>query len=117
MLGLNTTSGRLYTSVSNGVSYCPNTFGAGAVRMNGPNMEVFNGYIWDIIATPNIGLTSQTEAVLAWAEQKMNQENVALEAAKKYKSVQMALDAVKQAEADLAETLIMVSGPDQKEPL
>lgn len=77
---------------------------SGTVKYNTTNqrLEVFDGIRWvDMCHTASVELDLPATLVIQWAEKKMEQE-IALESlARKYPSVQTALDAAREANNNL----------------
>ena len=75
----------------------------GIIRLNGNNMEVFDGSCWIAMsgAYPSIELDGITQATLKWAMNKMEEEQRWTELAKKNQAVKIALDNVDQAREQL----------------
>ena len=75
----------------------------GIIRLNGNNMEVFDGSCWIAMsgAYPSIELDSMTQGILKWAANKMEEERRWTELAKDNKAVKIALDNLEQARQKL----------------
>lgn len=73
---------------------------AGMVRYNGNNLEVYDGNSWLTMSSsiPQVELDSNTQAVLAWAREKMAEEARIKELAAKHPTVADALLARDRAE-------------------
>jgi hypothetical protein len=75
----------------------------GMMRINGTEMEVFNGSSWLMLSTSyaTVGLDQDTLDIIHWARKKRDQELEHERMAKEHPAVQYALTAVKRAEEQL----------------
>ena len=75
----------------------------GMIRINGTEMEVFNGSGWQMLSTSyaTVGLDQDTQNLLQWAKSKQRQEIELLELASQNQAVLTALENVKKAQEQL----------------
>jgi hypothetical protein len=78
----------------------------GMLRINGTEMEVFNGSNWQVIYTSyaTVGLDQEVLDIIQWARKKRTEENDWYELAKENEAVRIALDNVKKAQDQLSIT-------------
>ena len=77
----------------------------GMVRINGSNMEVFDGSYWKQLNTSiGVGLSGTANSALDWAIKRMEEERQWAELAKENKAVKIALENLEQARQQLAVT-------------
>jgi hypothetical protein len=77
----------------------------GVVRINGSNMEVFDGSYWKHIdTTVSVGLSGTAGSAIDWAIKRMEEERQWAELAKENKAVKIALENLEQARQQLAVT-------------
>jgi hypothetical protein len=77
----------------------------GVVRLNGSNMEVFDGSYWKHIDTSvSVGLSGVANSAIDWAIKRMEEERQWAELAKENKAVKIALENLEQARQQLAVT-------------
>ena len=78
----------------------------GMVRVNGTDMEVFDGHSWMKIhqSAATIGLNRDAEDAITWAIKRMDEKRQWAELAKENKAVKIALDNLEQARQQLAVT-------------
>lgn len=71
----------------------------GMMRVNGSNLEVFNGSTWTAVALgyPNVALTGAAQSAIAWAQQKMSEEASIKELAAKHPAVADAVNTINEA--------------------
>ena len=106
--GINTGTG---LQVNNGYTTWPQFYNSmqntgnsliGSVRYNGSsqNLEVYDGNSWMIMSAsyPTVELAPHVQAVINWAQIKMNEEAKLRELAAKHPTVADAIEAVKRAE-------------------
>ena len=88
------------------VSANPSNPFQGVVRVNGTDMEVFDGHSWMKIhqSAATIGLNRDAEDAITWAIKRMDEERQWAELAKENKAVKIALDNLEQARQQLAVT-------------
>lgn len=89
----------------------------GMVRVNGQDLQVFDGSNWTTISASyaSVGLTGEAESILNWAREKRNAENEARELAKRHPGVADLLDGVKEAEERLTAFVALVKQEEQQE--
>jgi hypothetical protein len=75
----------------------------GMMRINGTEMEVFNGSSWLQLSTSyaTVGLDQDVLDIVQWARKKRNEELEYERMAKEHPAVQHAIDAIKKAEKQL----------------
>jgi len=77
----------------------------GMLRLNGSNMEVFDGSYWKHLDTSvSVGLTGAADSAISWAIKRMEEEQQWAELAKENKAVKIALEKLEQARQQLAVT-------------
>jgi hypothetical protein len=77
----------------------------GMLRLNGSNMEVFDGSYWKHVdTTVSVGLSGVANSAIDWAIKRMEEERQWAELAKENKAVKIALDNLEQARQQLAVT-------------
>lgn len=107
---LTSSSQHLYATGGGGtlpfVSYNPSNPMQGMMRVNGSEMEVFDGHSWLKVysGSANVGLNSAASAAIDWAIKKMTQEQEIAALATKNKAVQIALDHLAEAQRQLEVT-------------
>ena len=71
----------------------------GMLRLNGSEMEVFDGMTWLKIypGSANVGMTGPANAAIDWAIKKMEEEKELQKLAEKNQAVKIALDNLEQA--------------------
>lgn len=71
----------------------------GMLRLNGSEMEVFDGMTWLKIypGSANVGMTGPANAAIDWAIKKMEEEKEWQKLAEKNQAVKIALDNLEQA--------------------
>ena len=81
------------------VSYNPSNPAQGMLRINGSDMEVFDGSSWVKIYLSNadIGLNGAANSAIDWAIKKMEEEKAWKVLAEKNQAVKIALDNLEQA--------------------
>lgn len=79
------------------------------LRINGSEMEVFDGNTWTKIyaSSANVGLNSEAEKAIDWAINRMKQEKEWYELASSNEAVKIALDQLEQAKTRLELTAIL----------
>ena len=87
----------------------PNNPMQGMIRINGSDMQVFDGSMWTTMNTSYASLTLNTtyQSVLHWAMQKMQDEREIINSAKKHPAVKIALDNLEKAKQQLDVTIIL----------
>ena len=80
------------------VGYNPINPAQGALRLNGDQMEVFDGNTWIKMyaGTGDIGLSLESEAALDWAIKQMKQEQEWYKLASSNEAVRIALEQLEQ---------------------
>lgn len=75
----------------------------GMLRLNGSDMEVFDGNTWMKIyaGSANVGLNTEAEQAIDWAIKRMKQEKEWYELATTNEAVRIALDQLEQARTRL----------------
>jgi hypothetical protein len=88
------------------ISYNPTNPSQGSLRINGSDMEVFDGSGWQKIYMNNvdIGLSGVANSAIDWAIKKMTEEQEWQKLAESNKAVKIALDNLEQARQQLAVT-------------
>jgi len=77
----------------------------GMLRINGANMEAFDGSGWKHISTSaGVGLNRPAQEAIDWAIKKMEEERAWAELAEKNEAVKIALDNLEQARQQLSVT-------------
>ena len=91
------------------VSYNSNNPAQGMLRINGSEMEVFDGNNWTKIyaSSANVGLNTEAEQAISWAIKRMKQEKEWYELATTNEAVRIALDQLEQAKTRLELTTIL----------
>lgn len=103
-------SHHLYHTSSGGflpsISPDPNNPMQGLLRLNGQQLEVFDGNDWFMISLDNtiIGMSPTAEDAIDWAEERMEEEREWKELAEKNSTVKIALDNVEKAKKQLRVT-------------
>jgi hypothetical protein len=85
------------------VSHNPNNPAQGMLRINGSDMEVFNGSSWAKIYMNNtdIGLNNNANDAINWAIKRMREEEEWYKLASNNEAVRIALDQLEQARTRL----------------
>jgi len=85
------------------VSHNPNNPSQGTLRINGYEMEVFDGNTWQKIYMNNadIGLNNDANEAISWAIKRMRQEKEWYELASSNEAVRIALEQLEQAQTRL----------------
>lgn len=85
------------------VSYNPNNPIQGMLRINGSEMEVFDGSSWVrmFMGNADIGLNGSANAAIDWAIKKMNEEKKWQELSESNQAVKIALDNLEKARQQL----------------
>jgi hypothetical protein len=75
----------------------------GMMRINGTEMEVFNGSSWQMLSTSyaTVGLDQDVLDIVHWARKKRDQELEYERMAKEHPAVQHAINSIKRAEEQL----------------
>ncbi len=86
----------------NGLPYIssnPNNPMQGVMRVNGSNIEVFNGSSWTILAMsyPSISVNGAAQTAILWAQQKMAEEENLKQLAARHPAVADAMNAINEA--------------------
>ena len=85
------------------VSYNPSNPIQGMLRINGSDMEVFDGNSWIkmYMSNADVGLSGSANSAIDWAIKKMEQEKEWQQLAEKNQAVKIALDNLEQARRQL----------------
>lgn len=85
------------------VSVSHNNPSQGMLRLNGSDLEVFDGNSWIKIyaGSANVGLNSEAEQAISWAIKQMKQENEWYKLAATNQAVRIALEQLEQAKTRL----------------
>jgi dipeptidase len=107
--GISTSSPHMYGAGGGNfpyISYNPSNPAQGSLRINGSEMEVFDGSGWQKIYMNNadIGLTSVANSAIDWAIKKMEEEREWQKLAEKNEAVKIALDNLEKARQQLSVT-------------
>jgi hypothetical protein len=88
------------------VSHNPGNPSQGMLRINGSDMEVFDGTVWMKVYMNNadIGLSSVANSAIDWAIEKMKEEQEWKKLAESNKAVKIALDNLEEARQQLSIT-------------
>lgn len=91
------------------VTYNSSNPAQGMLRINGSEMEVFDGNTWMKIyaSSANVGLNSDAEQAISWVIKKMKQEKEWYELASSNEAVKIALDQLEQAKTRLELTALL----------
>ena len=70
----------------------PNNPLQGMMRVNGSNIEVYDGHGWIVVSAgyPSVSLTGEAESILQWARNKIAEEAKMKELMKKYPALEKA---------------------------
>ena len=107
--------GDAYITVAGGntsvpyVNTNPNNPMQGMIRINGSDMQVFDGSMWTTMNTSYASLTLNPtyQSVLYWAMQKMQEEKEIINSAEKHPAIRIALDNLAKAKQQLDVTIIL----------
>jgi len=110
--GLTGTSGVTVSAGNTALPYVgPNTSNpmTGMMRINGTEMEVFNGSSWQMLSTSyaTVGLDQDVLDIVQWARKKRDEENAWYKLATTNESVRIALEQLEQAKTRLELTAIL----------
>lgn len=91
------------------ISTNPNNPMQGLLRLNGQQLEVFDGNDWFMIGLDNtiIGMSPAAEDAIDWAKERMEEEREWKELAEKNSAVKMALNNAEKAKEQLRVTAIL----------
>jgi len=113
-------SGGVFVNVVGGggsmhINYNSNNPIQGMMRVNGSNMQVFDGNSWMTVggSYTQIELNQEAQEILAWARKKMNTEKEIQALALKNKAVAIALENLNKAEEQLKITTILANDEEQ----
>ena len=97
------------------VSYNSNNPAQGMLRINGSELEVYDGNTWMKIygGTANVGLNQEAEKAITWAIKQMQQEQEWYKLATSNEAVKIALDQLEQAKTRLELTTILAKEYEQ----
>ena len=109
VININSSSQHLYAAGGGSLPYVgsnPSNPIQGMVRINGSDMEVFDGNMWMKIyaSSASVGLNTEAEQAISWAIKRMKEEQAWAELAGKNAAVKIALDNLEQARQQLAVT-------------
>lgn len=112
-------SPHLYAASTGTPTYVPqgsNNPSHGMLRINGYDMEVFNGSVWQKInlGEAGIGLNTDANDAIDWAIKKMKQEQEWYELASSNDAVRIALENLEQARTQLELTAHLAREYDTK---
>lgn len=115
---VSSTSKHIYTSGGSSlpyVSYNPTNPAQGDIRINGSEMETFDGNQWIkiISGTASVGMSYEAEEALDWAIKKKKQEEEWYKLASTNEAVRTALDQLEQARTRL-ELITILSKDHEK---
>ena len=81
----------------------------GMLRINGTEMEVFNGSSWQMLSTSyaTVGLDQDTLDIIQWARKNRDQEEKWYQLASSNEAVRIALEQLEQAKTRLELTAIL----------
>jgi hypothetical protein len=81
----------------------------GMLRINGTEMEVFNGSNWQMLSTSyaTVGLDQDVLDIVQWARKKRDEENAWYKLATTNEAVRIALEQLEQAKTRLELTAIL----------
>ena len=75
------------------------------LRLNGSNMETFDGSVWKHVSTSaGVGLSGSADSAINWAIKRMEEEQQWAELAEKNEAVKIALDNLEKARQQLSVT-------------
>jgi hypothetical protein len=109
---VNSSSKHMYAAGGSSLPYVSmnhNNPSQGMLRLNGSDMEVFDGNSWMKIyaGSANVGLNNEAEKAIDWAIKRMKQEEEWYKLATTNKAVRIALDQLEQAKTRLELTSIL----------
>ncbi len=115
---VNSSSKHLYAAGGSSlpyVSYNPSNPSQGMLRINGSEMEVFDGNSWMKIYgnSANVGLNSDAEQAIDWAIKRQKQEKEWYELASSNEAVRIALEHLEQARTKVELTAILAREHEQ----
>ena len=115
---ITSSSQHLYASGGSSLPYVSvthNNPSQGMLRLNGSNMEVFDGTAWKQIylGSANVGLNTEAEQAISWAIKQMKQEKEWYELATTNQAVRIALDQLEQARTRVELTAILARDYEQ----
>lgn len=115
------TGGYLYTSGSSGTPYISanhNNPMAGVLRLNGSNLETFDGSGWmPVGGYADISLSGTAIAALDWANKKMSEETKIQDLAKTNPTIADAYNTYLDAQEKLKVVLTLTETDDQVTPV
>jgi hypothetical protein len=96
------------------VSCNPGNPAQGMIRINGSDMEVFDGTVWLKMYMNNvdIGLSSSANSAIDWAIERMEEEQEWQKLAESNKAVKIALDNLEEARRQLSITATLAREHD-----
>jgi hypothetical protein len=115
---VNSSSKHLYAAGGSSLPYVSvnhSNPASGMLRLNGSEMEVFDGNSWVKIyaSTANVGLNIEAEAAIDWAIKRQKQEQDWYELASSNEAVRIALDQLEQARTRVELTAILARDYEQ----
>lgn len=98
------------------VSHNPNNPIQGMIRVNGTDMEVYDGTVWQRIYmnNANIGLNNEADNAINWAIKRMREEQEWYKLASNNEAVRIALEQLEQAREKLELTAILAREYDKE---
>lgn len=87
----------------------------GMMRINGTEIEVFNGSSWQTLSSSyaTVGLDQEVLDIVQWARKKRDQEKEWYELASSNEAIRIALDQLEQAKTRLELTTILAKNYEQ----
>ena len=103
---INSSSKHIYAAGGSSLPYVSSNMSnpsQGMLRLNGSDMEVFDGSSWIKIypGSANVGLNNEAEQAIDWAIKRMKQEKEWYDLATTNEAVRIALDQLEQARTRL----------------
>ena len=116
---INSSSKHIYAAGSSTlpyITYNSTNPAQGCLRINGSEMEVFDGSSWIKIypSSANVGLNTEAEAAIDWAIKRMKREKEWYELATTNEAVRIALDQLEQAQTRLELTAHLARDYDKE---
>ena len=102
VININSSSQHMYAAGGGSLPYVSSNINnpiQGMLRLNGSDMEVFDGSMWMKIyaSSASVGLNNEAEQAISWAIERMKQEQDWAALAEKNAAVKIALDNLEQA--------------------
>ena len=103
---VNSSSKHIYAAGGSSLPYVSSNMSnpiQGMLRLNGSDMEVYDGHNWMKIypGSANVGLNNEAERAIDWAIKRMKQEEEWYKLATTNKAVRIALDQLEEARTKL----------------